>query len=256
MPRAHALQWEATTTRSPCTATGEQIPPATTRENHAQRRRPSTAKINKWMKWTIQWKKKMPSQTKLLKFILIKNYNLFYNRLGVSKFFQLEGQTANNLGFVPRCLGCNSSFAEHKQPQAVCTQMGVAVFPKKRDWQKQAVDQICPIGCSLTTFVLDGKAYQSYTISSRRRKKWKYTFINKINLGKHGTVYDNQFSHSVVSDSLLPHESQHTRPPCPSPTPGVHSNSRPLSRWCHPAISSSVVPSSVPPNWWRYQIFS
>jgi hypothetical protein len=62
--------------------------------------------------------------------ILIKNYNLFYNRLGVSKFFQLEGQTANNLGFVPRCLGCNSSFAKHKQPQAVCTQMGVAVFPK------------------------------------------------------------------------------------------------------------------------------
>ena len=99
-------------------------------KTHTQRRRPSTAKINKWMKWTIQWKKKMPSQTKLLKFILIKNYNLFYNRLGVSKFFQLEGQTANNLGFVPRCLGCNSSFAEHKQPQAVCTQMGVAVFPK------------------------------------------------------------------------------------------------------------------------------
>ena len=51
-----------------------------------------------------------------------------------------------------------------------------------------------------------------------------------------------QFSHSVVSDSLQPHELQHTRPPCPSPTPGVHSNSCPLSRWCHPAISSCVVP--------------
>ena len=51
-----------------------------------------------------------------------------------------------------------------------------------------------------------------------------------------------QFSHSVVSDSLQPHESQHTRPPCPSPTPEVHSNSHPLSQWCHPAISSSVVP--------------
>ena len=47
-----------------------------------------------------------------------------------------------------------------------------------------------------------------------------------------------------MSDSLWPHESQHTRPPCPSPTPGVHSNSCPLSRWCHPAISSSVVPFS------------
>ena len=57
-----------------------------------------------------------------------------------------------------------------------------------------------------------------------------------------------QFSHSVVSDSLWPHELQNTRPPCPSPTPGVHSNSRPLSRWCHPAISSSVVPFSSCPQ--------
>ena len=53
-----------------------------------------------------------------------------------------------------------------------------------------------------------------------------------------------QFSHSVTSDSLRPHELQHTRPPCPSPTPRVYSNSCPLSRWCHPAISSSVVPFS------------
>ena len=53
-----------------------------------------------------------------------------------------------------------------------------------------------------------------------------------------------QFSHSVVSDSLRPHESQHARPPCLSPTPRVHSDSRPSSQWCHPAISSSVVPFS------------
>ena len=57
-----------------------------------------------------------------------------------------------------------------------------------------------------------------------------------------------QFGHSVVSDSLRPHESQHARPPCPSPTPRVHSNSRPLTRWCHPAISSSVVPFSSCPQ--------
>ena len=50
-----------------------------------------------------------------------------------------------------------------------------------------------------------------------------------------------QFSCSVVSDSLQPHESQHARPPCPSPTPGVHSDSRPSSQWCHPTISSSVI---------------
>ena len=53
---------------------------------------------------------------------------------------------------------------------------------------------------------------------------------------------------SVVSDSLRPHESQHARPPCPSPTPGVHSDSRPSSRWCHPAISSSVIPFSSCPQ--------
>ena len=57
-----------------------------------------------------------------------------------------------------------------------------------------------------------------------------------------------QFSRSVVSDSLPPHELQHARPPCPSPTPGVHPNSCPLSWWCHPAISSSVVPFSSCPQ--------
>ena len=53
-----------------------------------------------------------------------------------------------------------------------------------------------------------------------------------------------QFSHSVMSNSLWPHELQHARPPCPSPTPGVYLNSCPLSRWCHPTISSSVIPFS------------
>ena len=57
-----------------------------------------------------------------------------------------------------------------------------------------------------------------------------------------------QFSHSVTFNSLRPHESQHARPPCPSPTPGVHSNSCPLSQWCHPAITSSVVPFSSCPQ--------
>ena len=57
-----------------------------------------------------------------------------------------------------------------------------------------------------------------------------------------------QFSHSVMSDSLRPHEPQHARPPCPSPTPGVHPNLYPLSRWCHPTISSSVIPFSSCPQ--------
>ena len=56
----------------------------------------------------------------------------------------------------------------------------------------------------------------------------------------------SQFSRSVVSNSLWPHEPQHTRPPCPSPTPGVHPKPCPLSRWCHPTISSPVLPFSCP----------
>ena len=60
-----------------------------------------------------------------------------------------------------------------------------------------------------------------------------YEFVNACSV---------QFSHSVVSDSLQPHEPQHARPPRPSPTPGVYPNSCPLSQWCHPIISSSVIP--------------
>ena len=66
------------------------------------------------------------------------------------------------------------------------------------------------------------------------RVTWKLTFSSV------------QFSHSVVLDSLQPHELQHARPPCPSPTPEPHSNSHPSSWCCHPAISSSVVLFSCP----------
>ena len=62
------------------------------------------------------------------------------------------------------------------------------------------------------------------------------------------TSHSVQFSRSVVFDSLWPQELQHARPPCPSPTPGVHSNPCPSSRWCHPIISSSVVPFSSCPQ--------
>ena len=58
----------------------------------------------------------------------------------------------------------------------------------------------------------------------------------------------SQFSRSLVSNSLRPHESQHARPPCPSPTPRVHSDSRPSSQWCHSAISFSVIPFSSCPQ--------
>ena len=73
---------------------------------------------------------------------------------------------------------------------------------------------------------------------SRTRLKWLSGSSSPLSFSS------VQFSRSVVSDSLRPDELQHARPSCPSPTPGVHSDSCPLSQWCHPAISSSVVPFS------------
>ena len=69
----------------------------------------------------------------------------------------------------------------------------------------------------------------------------------KWHLRTHSVQFSSvQSSHSVVSDSLRPHELQHARPPCPSPTPGAHPDPCPWSQWCHPAISSSVIPFSCP----------
>ena len=73
--------------------------------------------------------------------------------------------------------------------------------------------------------------------------------VSRKEISPQGPAFSSvQFSRSVVSDSLWPHELQHARPPCPSQTPGVYSNSCPSSRWCHPAISSSVVPFSSYPQ--------
>ena len=69
----------------------------------------------------------------------------------------------------------------------------------------------------------------------------------------HSWLSSVQFSCSVVSNSLWPHEPQHTRPPCPSPTPGVYPNPSPLSRWCHSTTSSSVVPFSSCLQSFQYQ---
>ena len=74
---------------------------------------------------------------------------------------------------------------------------------------------------------------------------WSFGHVPKISWFSFSSV---QFSCSVVSDSLWPHESQQVSPPCSSPTPRVHSNSCPSSRWCHPAVSSSVVPFSSCPQ--------
>ena len=80
-------------------------------------------------------------------------------------------------------------------------------------------------------------------------KRWRQKLVlSKFDWLPRLSLRSDQISRSVVSDSLWPHESQHTRPPCPSPSPGVHLDSRPSSQWCHPAISSSVVPFSSCPQ--------
>ena len=97
----------------------------------------------------------------------------------------------------------------------------ISLLIKKKKWGKQWTYE-------------DGIPHSKCTSSLRRHQPGKML------------IRSDQISHSVVSDSLQPNESQHSRPPCPSPTPGVYSNSCPLSRWCHPTISSSVVPFSSP----------
>ena len=72
--------------------------------------------------------------------------------------------------------------------------------------------------------------------------------LRKVRNSRNFLLWVVQFSLSVVSDSLRPHESQHARPPCPSPTPGVHPNPFLFSQWCHPTILSSVVPFSSCPQ--------
>ena len=76
----------------------------------------------------------------------------------------------------------------------------------------------------------------------KKKKYWLCTLV--VNMSFFVGKWSVHFSHSVMSDTLRPHEPQHTRPPCPSPTPGVHQNPSSLSQWCHLTISSSVIPFS------------
>ena len=89
--------------------------------------------------------------------------------------------------------------------------------------------------------------FQQFILIIWLEKNWESRdeSLNDHHFPLYSTV---KFSRSVVSDSLRSRESQHGRPPCPSPTPGVHPNPCPLSRWCHPTISSSVVPFSSCPQ--------
>ena len=102
-----------------------------------------------------------------------------------------------------------------------------------------------PFQCSCLENPRDGRAWWAavYGVAQSLKR------LKRLSSSSSTTQFSSvQFSHSVVSDSLQPHELQHARPPCPSPAPGVHSNLRPSSQWCHPAISSSVIPFSFCPQ--------
>ena len=99
------------------------------------------------------------------------------------------------------------------------------------------------------------RVWTTATLKENGNKRLKGSSMAPQHTNQYVPTYENisylgsvQFSRSVVSDSLWPHGPQHARPPCPSPTPRVHSNPCPLSQWCHPAISSSVIPFSSRPQ--------
>ena len=133
---------------------------------------------------------------------------------------------------------------------------------RKWKWSQSCLTLFDPINCSLPGSSIRGifqaRVLQWGVISFSRGSTWPRdrTWVSCI-VGRRFTLWATrealnhssfQFSSSVVSDTLRPHESQHARPPCPSPSPGVHSNSRLSSWWCHPAISSSVIPFSSCPQ--------
>ena len=132
----------------------------------------------------------------------------------------------------------------------------------------QSCPTLCdPMDCSppgscvhgiLQARILEWVAMPSSRVSSRPRDRthvsygllhWQASSLPLVPPGKPLVIFSSiQFSCSVVSNSLWPHESHHARPPCPSPSPGVHSDSPPSSQWCHPAILPSVTPFSSCPQ--------
>ena len=115
--------------------------------------------------------------------------------------------------------------------------IGIPPFPIHIYWVGKKKKKYLRI-VSKTEFLPGSRDQNRLRPQNQQKRLWQQKWAQK-------TI---QFSCSVMSDSLWPHESQHARPPCPSPTPRVHSNSCPSSRWCHPPISSSVFPFSSCPQ--------
>ena len=169
--------------------------------------------------------------------------------------------TTSALGHVFVCF----SFPESQAPRAVPSTSCVCVLSGV--WLCDSTDRSLPgssVGGICQARILDWVAISSTRRSSQSRDWTQVSCISctgrqslypLTHLGSPGTYCSVQFSRLVVSDSLRPHESQHTRPPCPSPTPRVHSNSSPSSRWC-PSHLILCRPLLLPPILPSIRVFS
>ena len=137
--------------------------------------------------------------------------------------------------------------------------VGLKLFECQINWRVDKTDywalpsrvlnSVC-LGWGLTICISDNFPGDTWCSWSREPHSENHCFREPGSWGSFGSV---QFSGSVVSDSLRAHELQHARPSCPSPTPRVYPNSYPLNQWCHPTISSSVVPFSSCPQFSQHQ---
>ena len=139
--------------------------------------------------------------------------------------------------------------SQHARPPYPSPNPGVYPNPcPLSQWCHPAISSsVVPFSSCLQSFPASGSFPMSWLFDQVAKSAYSLPNLMKT-AGWVPTCNSVQFSRSVMSDSLRPHESQHARPPCPSQTPGVYSNSCPSSRWCHPAISSSVVPFSSYPQ--------
>ena len=138
----------------------------------------------------------------------------------------------------------------------VCDEVGAVPLPHARSVRRVSAEQVSLLCTPLLNFVSVSSGpldsfYQKVHISNLtflEQLVLKLLIFDKFPGGQWIAAEFNEFSCLVMSDSLRSHGPQHARPPCPSPTPRVYSNSCPLSWWCHPTISSSVVPLSFYPQ--------